>query len=89
MNKVISFGGIVSNDDLNSAKLSKITNLSQSNLWKTLNGKVPMNFTKLIKILGGLDCEEKRMEVVREFLKHTNKESDIRLAMYYLSLIHI
>ncbi|MCU5376106.1 AimR family lysis-lysogeny pheromone receptor [Bacillus cereus] len=86
MNKVISFGGIVSNDDLNSAKLSKITNLSQSNLWKTLNGKVPMNFTKLIKIIGGLDCEEKKMEVVQEFLKHTHKESDIRLAMYYLYL---
>ena len=86
MNKVISFGGIVSNDDLNSAKLSKITNLSQSNLWKTLNGKVPMTFTKLMKILGGLDSEEKKMEVVQEFLNGTDKESDIRLAMYYLYL---
>ncbi|MEH7624571.1 AimR family lysis-lysogeny pheromone receptor, partial [Bacillus thuringiensis] len=86
MNKVIGFGGIVSSEDLNSAKLSKITNLSQSNLWKTLNGKVPMTFTKLMKILGGLDSEEKKMEVVQEFLNSTNKESDIRLAMYYLYL---
>ncbi|HFK1785445.1 hypothetical protein COD78_15615 [Bacillus cereus] len=86
MNKVIGFGGIVPSDDLNSAKLSKVTNLSQSNLWKTLNGKVPMTFTKLMKILDGLDSEEKKMEVVQEFLSGTDKESDIRLAMYYLYL---
>lgn len=86
MNKAIGFGGIVSSDDLNSAKLSKITNLSQSNLWKTLNGKVPMTFTKLMKILGGLDSEERKMEVVQEFLKCTDKEADVRLAMYYLYL---
>ncbi|MCU5330670.1 AimR family lysis-lysogeny pheromone receptor [Bacillus wiedmannii] len=86
MNKVIGLEGIVSSDDMNSAKLSKITNLSQSNLWKTLNGKVPMTFTKLMKILDGFDSEEKKMEVVQEFLNGTNKESDIRLAMYYLYL---
>ncbi|MED2846941.1 AimR family lysis-lysogeny pheromone receptor [Bacillus toyonensis] len=86
MNKVASLGGIVSGDELNSVKLSKITNLSQSNLWKTLNGKVPMTFAKLVKILSGLDSEEQRMEVVREFLKYTDKEADIRIAMYYLYL---
>lgn len=86
MNKMISLGDIVSIDDLNSAKLSKRTNLSQSNLWKTMNGKVPMTFPKLMKILSGLDSEEKRMEVVQEFLNGTEKESDIRLAMYYLYL---
>ena len=86
MNKVIGLGDIVSFDDFNSAKLSKKTNLSQSNLWKTMNGKVPMTFTKLMKILSGLDFEEKKMEVVQEFLNGTEKESDIRLAMYYLYL---
>ncbi|MGY2609518.1 AimR family lysis-lysogeny pheromone receptor [Bacillus pretiosus] len=86
MNKVASLGGIVSGDDLNSVKLSKITNLSQSNLWKTLNGKVPMTFAKLVKILSGLDSENQKMEVVKEFLKYTDKEADIRIAMYYLYL---
>nr|WP_245916670.1 AimR family lysis-lysogeny pheromone receptor [Bacillus fungorum] len=51
-----------------------------------MNGKVPMTFTKLMKILCGLDSEEKKMEVVQEFLNGTEKESDIRLAMYYLYL---
>ncbi|PHE16392.1 hypothetical protein COF41_21310 [Bacillus toyonensis] len=86
MNKVASLGGIVSGDELNSVKLSKITNLSQSNLWKTLNGKVPMTFAKLVKILSGLDSESQKMEVVQEFLKYTDKEADIRIAMYYLYL---
>lgn len=86
MNKVASLGGIVSGDELNSLKLSKITNLSQSNLWKTLNGKVPMTFAKLVKILRGLDSESQKMEVVQEFLKYTDKEADIRIAMYYLYL---
>ncbi|PFD19269.1 hypothetical protein CN305_13740 [Bacillus cereus] len=86
MNKVLSLESIVSCDELNSVKLSKITNLSQSNLWKTLNGKVPMTFTKLVKILNGLDFEEQKIEVVQEFLKYTDKEADIRIAMYYLYL---
>lgn len=60
MNKVASLGGIVSGDELNSVKLSKITDLSQSNLWKTLNGKVPMTFAKLVKILSGFDSEEQK-----------------------------
>ncbi|MDG0963026.1 hypothetical protein P6U32_33320, partial [Bacillus paranthracis] len=64
MNKVSSLSGIILEDELNSLKLSKITNLSQSNLWKTLNGKVPMTFAKLVKILNGLDSEEQKMEVV-------------------------
>lgn len=86
MNKVSSLSGIILEDELNSLKLSKITNLSQSNLWKTLNGKVPMTFAKLVKILNGLDSEEQKMEVVKEFLKCTDKEADIRTAMYYLYL---
>ncbi|MDA1774751.1 AimR family lysis-lysogeny pheromone receptor [Bacillus cereus] len=86
MNKVASLGGIVSDDDFNTVKLSKMTNLSQSNLWKTLNGKVPMTFAKLVRILNGLDSEEQKMEVVQEFLKYTVKEADIRIAMYYLYL---
>ncbi len=69
MNKVSSLSSIVLDDELNSVKLSKITNLSQSNLWKTLNGKVPMTFAKLVKILSGLDSEEQKMEVVKEFFK--------------------
>ncbi|MGN4711267.1 AimR family lysis-lysogeny pheromone receptor [Bacillus cereus group sp. MYBK222-1] len=84
MNKVSGLGGIVLDDELNSVKLSKITNLSQSNLWKTLNGKVPMTFAKLVKILSGLESEEQKMEIVKEFLKYTDKEADIRTAMYYL-----
>ncbi|MBJ8151341.1 AimR family lysis-lysogeny pheromone receptor [Bacillus cereus] len=84
MNKVSSLSSIVLDDELNSVKLSKITNLSQSNLWKTLNGKVPMTFAKLVKILSGLDSEEQKMAVVQEFLKYTDKEADIRTAMYYL-----
>ena len=84
MNKVSSLSNIVLDDELNSVKLSKITNLSQSNLWKTLNGKVPMTFAKLVKILSGLDSEEQKMAVVQEFLKYTDKEADIRTAMYYL-----
>lgn len=86
MNRVKGFESIVSSEDLSSAKLAKATSLSQSNLWKTLNGKVPMTFTKLVKILGGIDSEDKKIEVVQEFLKHTDKESDIRVAMYYLYL---
>ncbi len=84
MNKVSGLGGIVLDDELNSVKLSKITNLSQSNLWKTLNGKVPMTFAKLVKILSGLESEEQKMEIIKEFLKYTDKEADIRTAMYYL-----
>ena len=43
-----------------------------------------MTFAKLVKILSGLDSEEQKMAVVQEFLKYTDKEADIRTAMYYL-----
>ncbi|PED84341.1 hypothetical protein CON65_02600 [Bacillus pseudomycoides] len=86
MKNMLNIEDIISTDDFNSAKLSKLTSLSQSNLWKTINGKVPMTFTKLMKILSGIESEVKKMEVVKRFLKLTNKESDIRIAMYYLYL---
>ncbi|MDH2884414.1 AimR family lysis-lysogeny pheromone receptor [Bacillus cytotoxicus] len=86
MRDCINLEEIVPEKDITLTKLSKITHLSQSNLWKTINGQVPMNFSKLMKILVNTETEDQKMEIVQGFLKSTDKEADIRAAMYYTYL---
>lgn len=86
MQDCINLGAIVVEKDITSTKLSKITSLSQANMWKTMNGQVPMNFSKLMKILVNTENENENMKIVREFLQSTEKEADIRTAMYYVYL---
>ncbi len=78
MRDCINLEEIVPEKDITLTKLSKITHLSQSNLWKTINGQVPMNFSKLMKILVNTETEDQKMEIVQGFLKSTDKEADIR-----------
>ncbi|MBD8076297.1 AimR family lysis-lysogeny pheromone receptor [Bacillus thuringiensis] len=86
MQNCTSLSNIVVEKDITPTKLSKITSLSQSNLWKTMNGQVPMNFSKLMKILVSTENENEKIKTVQEFLESTKKESDIRTAMYYVYL---
>ncbi|PHD18303.1 hypothetical protein COF37_26230 [Bacillus wiedmannii] len=86
MQECINLGDIAVEKDITPTQLSKITSLSQSNLWKTMNGQVPMNFSKLMKILVSMENETEKMNTVRDFLRSTEKEADIRAAMYYVYL---
>ena len=62
-----NLSNIVVEKDITPTKLSKITSLSQSNLWKTMNGQVPMNFSKLMKILVSTENENEKIKTVQEF----------------------
>ena len=68
-----NLSNIVVEKDITPTKLSKITSLSQSNLWKTMNGQVPMNFSKLMKILVSTENENEKIKTVQEFLESTKK----------------
>ncbi|MEH7457545.1 AimR family lysis-lysogeny pheromone receptor [Bacillus sp. JJ1127] len=86
MHDCINLEDVVPEKDITPTKLSKITHLSQSNLWKTINGQVPMTFSKLMKMIVSTDTEDQKMDIVQAFLKVTDKEADIRAAMYYVYL---